>query len=715
MRPVHGQWRPLVAAVSMALFACDGDNGGGTGPGTGAAGAAAMDNTSAGTAVGSAGDTTAGESPASTPTITEGQCVLSASGEAEYTQTLGCQADFDALSSEPADTSLPGARSVKVVVDMADNNALYFQHSTKFPIHYDFVSKYLSGNGLPVVPMLSAFNQAEYFTAERRFLLAAVTYYAGPDAWTLELSPYDSASPEMIELLYTLVRDGAFFGSVLKFHPTSDVIEQRVEGLSSAVPIITTDELFAGIDYQPLNLGTAIGQFKVLSATQLEDEYVSGRDIVLLDRVPNDISVVAGLITEEFQTPLSHVNVLSQNRGTPNMGLRGATQNADLLALAGKWVRLTVGPFEYKVEEVTSEEADAFFEENGPAAVQVPNLNLDETELRDIADLVHEEVDGATVPLRDAIKAAIPAYGGKAAHFSVLAQIEEVPSPPAFAIPVYYYQQFMDQNGFAEQVDAMLEDETFLNDPAVRTAQLEELRTAMETAPIDPDFEETLRAKLEVFPEQRIRFRSSTNAEDLDGFTGAGLYTSKTGDRQDWEDVVNAVREVWSSVWYFRAYEERAYRKIDHRQVGMALLVHHSFPDEDANGVALTANPFDAAGLEPGFYVNVQLGEASVVQPEAGVTTDQFIYHYATEGKPITYLSHSSLVPAGSSVLTLTQVDELGAALAAVHRKFDAAYGARSGNTGYYAMDVEFKLDSPGEDPPSIVLKQARPHPGRGQ
>ena len=28
------------------------------------------------------------------------------------------------------------------------------------------------------------------------------------------------------------------------------------------------------------------------------------------------------MITEEFQTPLSHVNVLAQNRGTPNMGLR---------------------------------------------------------------------------------------------------------------------------------------------------------------------------------------------------------------------------------------------------------------------------------------------------------------------------------------------------------------------------------------------------------
>ena len=47
---------------------------------------------------------------------------------------------------------------------------------------------------------------------------------------------------------------------------------------------------------------------------------------------------------------------------------------------------------------------------------------------------------------------------------------------------------------------------------------------------------------------------------------------------------------------------------IDHKTVAMSLLVHHNFPDEEANGVAVTANPFDPSGLEPGFYVNVQWG-----------------------------------------------------------------------------------------------------------
>ncbi len=63
------------------------------------------------------------------------------------------------------------------------------------------------------------------------------------------------------------------------------------------------------------------------------------------------------------------------------------------------------------------------------------------------------------------------------------------------------------------------------------------------------------------YPGQRMRFRSSTNAEDLGNFTGAGLYDSKSGDPSDERyPVEDALREVWASIWYFRAFEERTYQ-----------------------------------------------------------------------------------------------------------------------------------------------------------
>ena len=643
------------------------------------------------------------------------QCTIGADEDVPpFAASIGCFDDYRALASDPVVETIPGAQSMKTVIDRVDDNRLYFQNTKIYPIHWEFASAHLSGGGRPVVPDLGQFNAVEYYSPDRRFLLGAITYFAQPDIFAYEISPYDTASLDMIQAAFDRIRQNAYFGDRLRFHPTSQAVANRVAGADpDALPVVTTDELFADIDYQPLNLAESIGKLRFVNAAALDTTYLSFRDIVVLDRVPNDISVVSGIITQEFQTPLSHINVLSQNRGTPNMGLRGAVDNETLRALEGKWVRLDVGALQWTVEEATQQEADAWWEEHRPDAVQVPNLDLDKTGLWDMADVLDPNL-----PLKDAIKAVIPAFGGKASHYAALAQVPDVPVPPAFVIPVFYYAQFMEQNGFDDQVDALLSDPDFLGDAATRDVALAALRDAMKVAPVDADFEALLTSKLATdFPGQRMRFRSSTNAEDLEGFTGAGLYTSKSGDPGDpTRPVLDAVRKVWASVWFFRAFEERSYRSIDHRQVGMALLVHRSFPSEDANGVALTANPFDPSGIEPGFYINVQEGGASVVKPDPGVTTDQFIYQYDLPGQPIIFLGHSNQVPAGETVLTTSETYTLGTALKAIHTFFYEAYGPAPGAPPWYAMDVEFKFDTAaGETESKLWVKQARPHPGRGQ
>ncbi|ATB27873.1 PEP/pyruvate-binding domain-containing protein [Melittangium boletus] len=626
---------------------------------------------------------------------------------------LSCASDFSAFASQPIDTSIPGARSVKVVLDRYDNDALYFQNSQKYAIHYAFVSKNLSGAGKPVVGSLADFNQTEYYSPDRRFLLGAVTYYEGPKVWALEIAPYDTASATLVTQLYESVRDAGYFGASLVFHPTSEAVQMEAKNLSASIRVMSTDELFAAIDYQPLNLATSVGQLRFLTAEQLETTYLSFRDIIVLDRIPNDISTILGIISEEFQTPLSHVNVLSQNRKTPNMGLRGAMSNEKLRSLEGKWVRLTVGAFEWSIEEVSAAEADAYWETHKPTPVVLPSVDMSVKDLRDI----EEVVDESQGTLREAIKAAVPAFGGKAVHYGVLANTPGVPLRKAFAIPAFYYVQFMEENGFYEKLDQLMADPDFVNRPEVRDAKLDEFRKAMKAAPVNTEFQELLKAKLAAdYPGQTMRFRTSTNSEDLEGFPCAGCYESHTGDPSDWEDVLKAIRKTWATVWLFRTFEERTYSSIDHKSVVMALLVHHNFPDEEANGVALTANPFDPTGNQPGFYVNIQVGgDAEVVHPPAGVTSDQFIYEFHQPGLPITYLSRSNLVPSGTTVLSAAQVYELGQALDKIHARFSPAYGPASGNSGWYAMDVEFKFDGEPGETPKAIIKQARPHPGRGQ
>lgn len=641
-------------------------------------------------------------------------CVLAPGQEADSIAQLGCLEDFQTLASTPADASIPGARSLKTIVDRLDANRLYFQNSKRYPIHWEFAHQNLSGNGHPVVPSLAEFNQIEYYSPDRRFILGSLSYYEGPNRWVFELSPYDTADAEMIATAFEALSKNSYIGPSLAFHPTSAALEGVAKSLPGTIPVISTDELFAGIDYQPLNLGASIGRLRILKADALENTYLGFRDIVVLDAVPNDISVVQGIITSTFQTPLSHINVLSQNRKTPNMGLKGAHTRPEIKSLDGQWVKLEVQGFEWSLRKATQEEADQWWEQNKPKPLGVPALDLETRDLRNCKEMIQPKE-----PMLEQIKGLIPAFGGKASHYGALANLESVPSPRAFAIPVRYYREFMEQNGFSERVKALLADPSFKNDPAVRDRELKALRDAMKAVPIDPDFLAMLTQKLEQdYPGIRMRFRSSTNAEDLDGFTGAGLYTSKSGQLGSvTHPVQDAIRKVWASVWFFRAFEERSYRSIDHLGVGMAILVHRSFPDEEANGVALTANPFDTNGAEPGFYINVQAGEESVVQPKPGVRSDQYIHHWTFPGQPLVFLGRSSLVPKGQSVLSSSQSNELGKALHEIHQHFQKAYGPTAEDPKrWYAMDVEFKFDQPTQGGEiQLWVKQARPHPGRGK
>ncbi|HTE52883.1 MAG TPA: PEP/pyruvate-binding domain-containing protein [Kofleriaceae bacterium] len=608
---------------------------------------------------------------------------------------VDCREEFDRLAARPLDASLAGAFTVKTIIDQADGDAVYFLDTGVYPLHESFAVDHLSW------PFGQSF-VGEYLYPQRRFLLGSITYFAEPDLWTYELAPYDTATADMILTAFDLLAGAAYFGPELAFHPTSVEQEARAAELPDRVRVVTTEEIYRGATYQPLNLGQTVAQIRLVSADQLDEEYVSPREIAVLDRVPNDISVVAAVVTEEFQTPLSHVNVLSQQRRTPNMALRGARDQ--LGDLAGRWVRLTVGPFEWSAEEVTQAEADAWWEEHRPEPVEVPDPDTSVTGFPDVDDLTIAD---------------LPAVGGKASQFGELRRVAaedddgDVVVRDGFAIPVHYYAEFASQNGFDVQIEEMLADEQFRSDGTYRRERLAQLEDDMRAAPLDPDFLAELEARIDPeFGTTRMRFRSSSTAEDLAHFAGAGLYSSASGVVGSAEDpVADAVREVWASLWKFRAFEEREYAGIDHTRIAMGILVHPTYVDETAQGVAITANLFDPGQAgEDAFYINVQQGDVSVVQPpESGIVADQLLYFYFYNNQPATYFTHSSLVADGQTVLSRAELFQLGSALSAIRDHFAGLYELPDG-FARLPLDIEFERVGG-----VVEVKQARPHPGRGQ
>jgi hypothetical protein len=673
----------------------------------------------------------------------ERECVATDTADLESLAEIGCLSDFQALASLPIDVTIPGVRAVKFAIDRFNQSEnpigkLYFQNSQEYQLHLDFIKDTIQRTF-----DATSFN-INYYGADdsRQFYLGSISYYENLDIWALELAAYDTATPAMIEKMFDVItKERAFFRPALAFHPSSESQLEVARQLRADIPVVTTDDLYAGTEYQPLTKATSMGVLTFLTSADVSSgAFIPYYSIVVLDQAPNDISVVSGIITEEFQSVLSHVNVLSTNRGTPNMGLRNAKTNEILLEHRDQWVELVVEADGWDINPVSPEEGEKFYEAHRPEPVTLSPMDFDTTELKDVREILpnyltqHAEAitDEKKKALRESMTEVVRAYGGKTVNYAAMAHLENFPIPRAFGVPVYYYDVFMRENGFYDRVRGYLQNIDvvtgttidFKGDAIVRQEALRDLRNAMMKGKIDEGLQQALKERFArdyMGPggiPTKMRFRTSTNSEDLDAFPCAGCYESHTGDPARWDTVLDAIRSTYSSTWLFRTFEERHYYGVDHESVGMALLVHGYFPDETANGVAITSNPFDLTGANAGaFYVNVAYGgEAEVVHLPEGVTTDQFLYYVDASGNNTVYVSRTNqALPKGlTTVLSSTQVGELTAALKVIHATFRNAYATAS--SSWYAMDVEFKFAPQDEwgiatSASTLWIKQARPYP----
>ncbi len=591
----------------------------------------------------------------------------------------------------------PGAQSVReikfLVYDVhTPTPVLYFANSNRYQYHFDFTSQVVNRYN-----DLGLFNNETYFDNTRRKNLAGsliahdnyVDEKGRQGIYTVEFWPTDPVAFRFVEKGYELIASAMpFVDGNIAYHPASETqrrwhTDEKKDYDNSHINVVQTEDLYANVVYTGLNPGEGYGRLRVVEGT----ETLSVRDIVIFRNIPNDLTHVAGIITEIPQTPLSHINLKAKQNNTPNAFIKDASTHPEIAPFLNQNIYYKVSADGFEIRAATDAEVDTWFENIRPENPQLPQRDLSITTIRPFSQIQFNNSD---------------AFGAKAANVAELQRIMPQNAPNGFAIPFYFYDEFMKSNGFYEEAGTMMAQPLFQNSPLFRAALLERFRKDIEDAALPAWMSNAIKVlQNSLGADTPLRARSSTNNEDLQGFNGAGLYSSFTH-YPDEGHFEKTVKQVWASLWNYRAFEERDFWRIEHSSAAMGVLVHPNYENEQSNGVGVTTNIFDPRW--EGHYVNVQVGENLVTNPEAGSIPEEYlIARLAGFADEIQYIRFSNQLPDGQTVLTRSQALDLKAKMNLVHSHFRAKYNP--GDTSTWAMEVEFKITETG----SLLIKQARP------
>jgi len=306
------------------------------------------------------------------------------------------------------------------------------------------------------------------------------------------------------------------------------------------------------------------------------------------------------------------------------------------------------------------------------------------------------------LPLEDP-RADLATVGGKGISLAKLA-VAGLPVPGGFHVTTQAYRQFVAENHLQEGIRAALQ----AADPS-RPATLEDASGAIARlfaqAPIPTPLAEAIREAYAALPgpDPAVAVRSSATAEDLPDASFAGqqeTYLNIRGTQQ----VLEAVRRCWASLWTARAIGYRARQGISADDVALAVVVQR-LVCADAAGILFTANPLNGRRDEVVINASWGLGEAVVgglVTPDTLTvrkSTGQLVSREIAEKRVMTVRTPEGVteqeVPEGlRSVPVLS--DEKASELARIGSQIETLYGM--------PLDIEWALADG-----AFAILQARP------
>lgn len=577
---------------------------------------------------------------------------------------------------------------VKFLIMVDDCTRVYFQDSNRYLFHYNFASELLS----PFMGMSAGeFDSVTLSREGQQAVLGAVLVAPYTNEFAIQVVGEEPYPREMLRYIYEIVQSKISRGEQWKgfYMPTaSHAVAARenadyysVHGIDLAEP-----DRWSGTGGCYVS-GWALGRLRYFAHDEIETAYAAGdllpSDILITDLVPPELPFVAGILTLTPTTPNSHVAILAESYGIPFAYLENEPIRLAALQLDGKRVALRTsssyfGSCDFSILDASTVSDDyvgEILDLKSP-----PELNLKEkmpTGSIAVTDL-------STVWPQD-----IRHVGGKAANFGFLRRVIPESSPQAIAFTFDLWDAYMDQNiggrTLRQEIALRLAPlDQWPADIAALTAALEEVRDIIKnTADFSTVQKQEILAGLSPFETRRkLRFRSSTNVEDSDAFVGAGLYDSFSGcimddidgddigpshcdpEQEDERGVFRAMRKVYASFYNLNAYLERLRHGVDESKVGMALLVHYSFPDESeaANGVAVAVRNSSFGSVSIEIDMVSQKGAVSVTNPEGGAipeVVETYIYRGNSNFEGANMQQRSSLCRLGEEAVMRWEDDYL--------------------------------------------------------
>ena len=493
------------------------------------------------------------------------------------------QADFDRISIT-YDANTPYALPhVLFVIDRKDGNKIYYVNKKRYSFHKDFVNgTYLS------LERGREFFENNYLKPNRRFILGTLAYQTPVKRWTFEFWEGDLIPTDQIRLAYEVINK-TFFAPVA-FKPNSLRQDEASRSLAGVQRVLQSD-IAKEQAYQALNLAKGLGRIHIIP--KLDDHVEIGfNEILVLDEVPVQLPPVAGIITSQPSTPLSHINLLAKGWGIPNAYIKNAREL--LKQYDGWWVSFETLRENYTIKRADMNQLREYQRRQKERLdVMKPHSDLAETRLLDLGQ------QRASSSL---------AFGGKSANLGEVmnARLPGIVVPNGFTIPFHYYDEFITNNNLDDVIFGLLNDQKFVHDPAYRREQLVLLRQKIEAADFDPELRQKVLEKVaHEYSGKGLFVRSSSNSEDLPNFSGAGLYTTVPNVRGE-QQLIDAIKKVWASLWNFEAYEARERANVDHSKIFMAVLVQEGINSE-SSGVMISTDPFDNEN-KGAIYISAKRG-----------------------------------------------------------------------------------------------------------